>query len=1243
MSDTAGFRDALHGIASRLHADMSETDVANAFLNEDFYGRLGYDGAGHDLRSEWTLPDDRRPDYVTLDANESATAVYEFKTTGRDLDPHDDQLFHYVDELKADYGVLTNGDELRLYRRDGRTHLLTVALEDATEGDAADLEAALRKPEWDVTDPDSVDEFLDRLDEVALDGQLGREHFFETFRLEENSPFADLVTAMMDLLAELRDERDAKFVTGAYDFWEASYASVPEDVPESWEPFVDGEGSLRDFMFCLESGHALLARLLLAKATDDHDFFPHSKGLRRYVDELGGFDGRIDLDAYPIAANGMIEDMRNQLVESPFEDDIFVWWTDGYGEQTASQHANHYSRFRDVAEGGSDVTRVSTATRERFSRAIAHVAFAVLKFDFSRIEGDPLGNLYQRYFDPETRKALGEFYTPQAVAEYIMDSVDYDVGVSGGRLVDPSCGSGTFLVEAVDRYLDDVRRYDDDPDWADRLTELCTHPHIVGLDVHPFAVLMAQIRFLVAVLPEYREAKRDDESFTIRRLPIFRTDTLRNERELTGVEVGDGDQTQMTLDAVTEDGRDVKIPVPLPIEVDDGEVADADREDGFLVQRVRMPRYDTVRTSAGVRNFGEYYAALQGVLDVVKFHMREGRWEYEGGLEEGIHRYTTREYDGVADFFEPYVDDVLGTVRYLRDEHGDGRLFKMFEDTVLALVVKNYMEYDYVVGNPPYVNIKGIPDARQETYERLYRSAYGRYDLYVLFLERGLGMLSADGRLGFITPNKFTRSNYGKEIRRIIAEEYSLASYVEFGDVDVFDDATNFACILTVDRDGSRTETPYAKVHRGSDGVLQDVRDRLGAAETVTEELELSTFPTDRLGADSWRFTPASVRSVAEKLDRNAATAVGDVCLGIRQGVSSGGDDAFVVDESEIAEHDLERDLLLPIVRGKHVRRWAVEWDGEYAVYPYDERGELVDLSNYPNTKAYLDSMADYLADRYCVDTGSKGIYEYDGVRPKSVYEGDFRIPTPDMSTENNFAHAEGFRCFKNTSYVATFDDDAAYSEMELLGLLNSSAAEFVVKQTSPPLRGRPFRYRYKTQYVDAIPLPEPGSGVADLAREAVEHDRLRKKVASFPGAYLDDFDGELGYVDYEWRTRRTPVDAAVEETDDGRFAVTAGRTDEITAPLLDRGDRDERRLRARYVRAAVDGRDVSEGETRTIPIPETRDDVERLLDALAADRRAVKETSVDALEAEIDRLVYDAFDLSEEDRAVVERYLDVF
>lgn len=1294
MADSSDFVDALHGISERMDGDMSEKDVENAFLNENFYTLLGYDGAGYDLRSEWTLPDNKRPDYVTLDDNESVTAVYEFKTSGEKLGSHTKQLFTYVDELKADYGVLTNGAEIRLFKREDHNRMSTVSLGESTKSQAADLKAALQKPEWDITDPQSVNEYLSSLDVVSLEGELGREHFFDTFRLEEDSPFADLVTAMMDLLQELRDEQEAKFVKGAYDFWEASYANVPDETPDSWEPFIDGKQSLRDFMFCLESGHALLARLLLAKATQDHDFFPDNRGLKRYFNELGGgFSGTIDLDAYPIAANGMIEDMRLQLVESLFEDDIFIWWSDGYAEETASQHKNPFNRFRDVAKEGSEVTRVSPATRERFSRSVARVGFAVLKFDFSRIEGDPLGDLYQRYFDPETRKALGEFYTPQPVIDYIMDGVGYEQGVSSQRIIDPSCGSGTFLVEAVNRYLEDVKRYDDDPDWAAELTELCSRPRVVGLDIHPFAVLMAQIRFMVTILPEYKKAKQQNDSFTIHRLPIFRTDTLRNERELTGLDLGDEGQTQMTLDAVTEDNQDVRIPVPLPIEVDEDEVPETDREGDFLVQRVRMPLFETVKLKSDVRNFGEYFAALQGVLDVVKFHMSENEWEYQGGLEQGIHRYTTREYEGIEEFFEPYVDDILGTVQYLREEHGDGRLFKMFEDTVLALVVKNYMEYDYVVGNPPYVRIQNLPDQQKAMFDQLYESTTGNYDLYCPFYERGLDWLKeGSGKLGFITPNTFMVTDYGEGLRRVLRRDSRLKEVYDFRDSGVFKDATNYPAIVIAEDEPDKkaieeNEIRCVRVKANVDEdtgraldkeIVQAVRDHRGNPGYSDEFIDVFDFPQNELDDGYWPLMPPEELEIFRKLETESDGRLDDITDSVFAGTQTsankvyvvtpvnadriepndGGETVRIVPSGEEQEYEIESDLLCPWLDGKDIQRWQADWSGQHVILPYrieeTEDGGLESTlysedylqENLPLTWKYLEEHREKLEGR----EGGKMEGEddwYGFIYPKSHdrFERPKAIGAHISENARFMVDDVGVWYYKTAYGIQLLPEIDDLTEI-ITAEMNSKTLDFYFKHITTIKAGG--FYEYRAQYLEELPCITDGSrgsfkNVRDKSKRIVDTIDLENRTDRFPEAYLGDYDGELNYIDYEWQTRRYPVNADIQELTDGRFAVTAGRSDEITDPLIDQGDREEQKLRAKYVYEAVDGKKVKSGEQTSIPIPQREEGVTALLADLETDKETVEETNINELEAEIDDVVYDLFNLTEDEQEVIEDYLEVF
>jgi len=1294
MPDTSAILEALHGIANRLDEDMTEKDVENAFLNENFYTHLGYKGTGHDLRSEWTLPDNRRPDYVTLDNNESVTVVYEFKATARELTPHEDQLFHYVDELKADYGVLTNGQEFRLYRRDGHTRIAGFGLSKATESDAANIAHALEKPEWDITDPQSVDEFISRLDEVELDTELGREHFFDTFRLEENSPFANLITAMMDLLVELRDEREAKFVKGAYDFWEASYASEPDETPDSWEPFIDGQHSLRDFMFCLESGHALLGRVLLAKATEDHEFFRNTayNGMDEYFQGLQGFGDNISLDAYPVAANGLIEDMEDHLVQSLFEDDIFIWWTDGFAEQMTRSHATRASQFEDVAKGTGEVTKISPTTRDRFSESIAHIIFSVLKFDFSEIEGDLLGDLYQHYFDPETRKALGEFYTPQEVVDYIMDGVDYNIGVSGERLIDPSCGSGTFLVEAIERYVEDVERYNDDPDWEKHLTDLCTSPHIVGLDIHPFAVLMAQIRFMVAILPQYRDAKEENRDFTIRRLPIYRTDTLRNERELTGIDLGDDGQKQMTLDGVTDDNQDVKIPIPLPVEVDEDEVDET--EDGFLVQRVRMPLYDTARLNANIRNFDEYFAALQGVLDVVKWYMEEEQWEYNGGLAQGIHRYTSQEYDGIEEFFAPYVDDILDTVRYLRVEHGDGRLFKIFEDTVLALVVKNYMDYDYVVGNPPYVRIQHLPDQQKAMMEQLYESTTGNYDLYCPFYERGLDFLKEDsGKLGYITPNQFMVTDYGEGIRRVLLRETRLDEVYDFRDSGVFEDATNYPAIVIVEsesdegvREQNQIRCVRVKGNVNEDSgpsvdkeIIEAVREYRDEPGYSNDYIDVFDFPQSQLNSQYWALMPPEELSVFNKLSDNGDNQIKDVTQGVFQGIRTSANKIYIVDvldadrvESQDTdgtvtispiggskELEIEKELLRPFLQGDEIGRWRGEWSGRHVVHPYrvirDDEGDIVDAKLY--SQDYLEQELPMTWDYFLhyreeLEAREGGRMEgeddwYGYIYPKNLelYENP-KIVQSEICSRATYMLDEVGTWYFTTGYGALLEPGQRHKTEEIVGQLNSKALDFYFKHIAVIKAGG--YYSYRTQYVEQLPCITNGEShlekeLRKIISRITELIDTETRTDRFPEAYLEQYEGSLGYINYEWQTRRYPVDADIQEKADGRFAVTAGRSDEITAPLMDKGDRNEKKLRANYVQAAVDGRNMKKGEEQTIPIPDTRGGVEQLMKALKADQQIIEETSLEGLEAEIDQTVYELFGLTDEEQEVIEDYLEVF
>lgn len=111
---------------------------------------------------------------------------------------------------------------------------------------------------------------------------------------------------------------------------------------------------------------------------------------------------------------------------------------------------------------------------------------------------DLLKDLYEDLFPKPLRHALGEYYTPDWLAEHVLDQAGY-LGDPATRLLDPACGSGTFLVAAINRLR--ARLAEDPAAWGSGKGTLCRQilDNIVGFDLNPLAVLSARANYLLAL------------------------------------------------------------------------------------------------------------------------------------------------------------------------------------------------------------------------------------------------------------------------------------------------------------------------------------------------------------------------------------------------------------------------------------------------------------------------------------------------------------------------------------------------------------------------------------------------------------------------------------------------------------------------------------------------------------------------------------------------------------------------
>ena len=152
---------------------------------------------------------------------------------------------------------------------------------------------------------------------------------------------------------------------------------------------------------------------------------------------------------------------------------------------------------------------------------IANVARRIAQFNWDHVEHDVLKLLYESVIDTSDRKALGEYYTPDWLAQSIVDAnVEEPLNQ---RVADVACGSGTFLFHAIRRYLTAADRAG--MSNGDAIRGVISH--VTGMDVHPVAVTIARVTYLLAIGAERLTA--DDRGPIV--VPVYLGDSLQWEQQ----------------------------------------------------------------------------------------------------------------------------------------------------------------------------------------------------------------------------------------------------------------------------------------------------------------------------------------------------------------------------------------------------------------------------------------------------------------------------------------------------------------------------------------------------------------------------------------------------------------------------------------------------------------------------------------------------------------------------------------
>lgn len=267
--------------------------------------------------------------------------------------------------------------------------------------------------------------------------------------------------------------------------------------------------------------------------------------------------------------------------------------------------------------------------------------------------------------------------------------------------------------------------------------------------------------------------------------------------------------------------------------------------------------------------------------------------------------------------------------------------------------------FDAVVGNPPYLRVQTMNKVDLGFFDTRYQSASNNYDIYSLFIEQGLLLLSHSGKQGFIVPHKFFEADYGKSLRDLIAKGSHLSQVIHFGELQVFEDATIYVCLLIL----SRASTEVFDFHK----VLDLGQWQLGKG---SQDGKLSSELLQK--TDEWNFVVGPDATLFYRFSKYPFNlgAIAEIFVGVQ----TSADDVFILDylsenrekitlysKSRAKAYSLEKSLFHPLVSGVDVSRYAHLYPRQYILFPYDIIGNQAHIlsmkqieKEYPNISKYL-------------------------------------------------------------------------------------------------------------------------------------------------------------------------------------------------------------------------------------------------------------------------------------------------